>query len=103
MTKVVYNACYGGFSLSPAAVRRGKALSAEESWQSLDENYGFFNGPRHDSTLVKVVEELGDAANGVCAKLRIDEIPSGTPYRIDEYDGIESVMTSDAYDWTIAP
>jgi hypothetical protein len=52
---------------------------------------------RHDPILVQVVEELGEKANGECAKLAIDEI-SG-PYRIDEYDGYESVETSDSYNW----
>jgi hypothetical protein len=52
---------------------------------------------RHDPILVQVVEELGDKANGMCAKLAIAEV-SG-PYRIDEYDGFESVETPDGYDW----
>jgi hypothetical protein len=52
---------------------------------------------RHDPILVQVVEELGEKANGECAKLAIDEI-SG-PYRIDEYDGFESVECPDSYDW----
>jgi len=26
----------------------------------------------------------------------------GTQYRIDEYDGMESVMTIDDYEWSIA-
>jgi hypothetical protein len=55
---------------------------------------------RHDPILVQVVEELGDKANGMCAKLAIAEVFG--PYRIDEYDGFESVETPDSYDW-IAP
>lgn len=47
--------------------------------------------------LVQVVEELGDKANGEYAKLRIEEVYGS--YRIDEYDGNESVMTSGDYDW----
>ncbi len=52
---------------------------------------------RHDPVLVQVVEELGDKANGICAKLRIDEVDG--PYRIDEYDGNESVETAGSYNW----
>jgi hypothetical protein len=52
--------------------------------------------------LVQVVEELGDKANGRCAKLRIAEVPAGTLYRIDEYDGFESVETKDSYEWNVA-
>jgi hypothetical protein len=67
-------------------------------------DYGHIEGvARHDPILAEIVERLGDQANGMCAKLRIKEIPSGTPYRIDEYDGSESVETNDTYEWTIAP
>jgi hypothetical protein len=60
------------------------------------------NIERNDPALVQVVEELGDRANGQCAKLRIAEVPAGTLYRIDEYDGNESVETKYAYDWKVA-
>jgi hypothetical protein len=63
---------------------------------------GPYNIERNDPALAQVVEELGDKANGSCAKLRIQEVPAGTLYRIDEYDGSESVMTHDAYDWNVA-
>jgi hypothetical protein len=60
------------------------------------------NIERTDPALVQVVEELGNKANGKCAKLCIYEVPAGTLYRIDEYDGNESVMTQDTYDWKMA-
>ena len=60
------------------------------------------NIERNDPALVQVVEELGDRANGQCAKLRIAEVPAGTLYRVDEYDGNESVETKDTYDWKVA-
>jgi hypothetical protein len=41
--------------------------------------------------LIRVVEEMGDAANGMHAKLAIVEIPDGTEYGISEYDGVEHV------------
>lgn len=46
---------------------------------------------RADPILIQVVEELGDEANGKCAKLRIVEIPDGVDYEISEYDGNEHV------------
>ena len=52
--------------------------------------------------LAQVVEELGDAASGRFAKLKIRELPAGTKYRIDEYDGNESVVTMDEYEWSVA-
>ncbi len=137
MTKVVYNACYGGFGLSKEACQRYWDIKEQKVWIE-DNEWGFsvwlvppeqrlkpqttkeiftmskdeltaynkaysaqswYYGDvdRHDPVLVQVVEELGDKANGMCAKLRIDEV-SG-PYRIDEYDGFESVETADTYNW----
>ena len=47
---------------------------------------------RHDPLLVRVVEELGEDANGDYAELEIVETNSNF-YRIDEYDGFESLVT----------
>lgn len=46
---------------------------------------------RTDPTLVQVVEELGKAADGDFAKLRVVEIPDDVDWGIDEYDGNESI------------
>lgn len=137
MTKVVYNACYGGFGLSKEAVQRYWEIKGQQVWiednewgfsvwlvppekrlkpqttkeiltMSQDERISYnkaysaqswYYGDvvRHDPALVQVVEELKDKANAEYAKLRIHEI-SG-PYRIDEYDGFESVETPNSYDW----
>ena len=137
MTKVVYNACYGGFGLSKEAIQRYWDIKGQQVWiedsewsfevwlvppeqrlkpqttqeifaMSQDERVAYRDAyaaqswyhcdvVRHDPVLVQVVKELGDKANGMCAKLRIHEI-SG-PYRIDEYDGFESVETPNSYDW----
>lgn len=58
---------------------------------------------RTDPDLIKVVEDLGDKANGEFAKIRLFEVSPGTQYRIDEYDGFESVVTQDTYEWSTAP
>jgi hypothetical protein len=142
MTKVVYNACFGGFGLSKEACQRYWDIKGQQVWIENDTQYkslGLFtvwlvapedripakgeddfysmnmdervaynqayskqtwyynNVDRHDPVLVQVVEELGDKANGEYAKLAIEEVYGS--YRIDEYDGNESVMTSDDYDW----
>lgn len=57
---------------------------------------------RNDPALVQVVEELGDKASGSYSKLRIEELETGTMYRIDEYDGSETVVTRDADEWSVA-
>jgi hypothetical protein len=99
MVKIVFNSCYGGFGLSDAAVERYSELSGFDS-QGWCDMLGW--SCRHDPLLVQVVEELGKAANDTYSDLRIVELPSGTKYRIDEYDGNETVMTPDNYVWTIA-
>ncbi len=113
MTKIAYNRCHGGFSLSEAGMRRYADVSGMRLDTSIDE-YGFthYKLDGHNITcrdfdrsnryLIEVIESLGAAANGRCADLAIAEIPSGTKYRIDEYDGAESVMTIDDYEWSIA-
>ena len=53
---------------------------------------------RHDPRLIKAVEELGEEANSNYAKLRIAEIESDL-YRIDEYDGLETVVTPEDLIW----
>ena len=138
MTKIVYNACYGGFSLSNEAIMRyaeikgitlytqqqygfthyylcppeeydrinaeeqAKPVSPDRFKRSNSLYFSDLDFERDDPILVQVVEELGDKANGMCAKLRIAEVPAGTLYRIDEYDGFESVETKDTYEWKVA-
>ena len=46
---------------------------------------------REDATLIECVEELGEKANGDCAKLEIVEIPDNLKYTIDCYDGYETL------------
>jgi len=46
---------------------------------------------RTSETLIKVIEELGEKANGRFAELSIVEIPCGVDFEIDEYDGIETI------------
>lgn len=102
MTRIVYNACYGGFSLSDAAIERyaelkGEAPLKEDKWYEYRRDI-----PRHDPLLAQVVEELADASWGPFAELAICELPPGTKYRIDEHDGYECVMPIDSYRWFIA-
>lgn len=56
--------------------------------------------PRHDPILVDIVEELKDEANGECSNLVVEEI--STPmYRIEDYDGMESIHTPEDNDWIV--
>lgn len=142
--KVVINACYGGFGLSPLAVERWAQLKGRECYFFVSDLPGFtlrrvsrdeaeaafcfhaydipnpessppnwaempleerqaFNAEsakhalsdsgieRHDADLVRVVEELGEKANGQCARLKVVEIPDGVEYVIEDYDGQEHI------------
>jgi hypothetical protein len=114
MVKIVYNGGYGGFGLSKKAIQRYCELSGLGLTRVKDELGGYWwelpDGKewyddsiyRDDPFLVQVVEELGEEADGFAAKLMIRELPAGTRYRIDEYDGMETVMTIDEYEWSVA-
>jgi hypothetical protein len=47
--------------------------------------------PRDDPILIRVIEELGETANGPFAELKIVEIPESIEFEIDDYDGMESI------------
>lgn len=143
MAKVVYNSCYGGFSVSEAGMRRyceikgiplwvergkfglntywivpphdrpdyldGDAFHAASMEERKASNERYRQSTlherdfaRHDPALVQVVEELGAEASGRFAKLAIEEVPDGTAYRIDEYDGYEAIVTDTEQDWIVA-
>jgi hypothetical protein len=115
MAKVVYNACYGGFGLSNEATEAYlKKIGANytqapstlgfmgDMFEVDGEYFSTHDISRTDPNLVAVVEELGEAANTRFSKLTIAELTPGTLYRIDEYDGYESVMTISDYEWSEA-
>ena len=93
--KVVYSATYGGFGLSDKARNRYRQIAGCDAPASWDID-------RTDTVLVQVVEELGADASGDYAHLVIRDLPKGTKYYIDEYDGNESVITIDEIRWSVA-
>ena len=63
----------------------------------------FNNIDRTDPILISVIETMGsEAASGRFALLYIEEIPNGTQYKIDNYDGIEELVTKDDENWKVA-
>jgi hypothetical protein len=103
--KIAINRCYGGFSLSEAATRRGRELGAKWAFDicfpgemysdgsgPCESFYGNYYAERNDPLLIQVIEELGcEKAGGRHAEIKIVEIPDGIEFEIDEYDGMESV------------
>lgn len=51
---------------------------------------------RADKDLIKVIEELGDKANTSFSYLTLVEIPDGSFWKIDDYDGWETVRYSES-------
>lgn len=121
MHKIAYNACYGGFNISEEALHWLEENGSEETKKALkeqrkkaEENKDEFDGDftleqhlayraedilsRHHPDLIRVVEALGDEASGYCSEIKIAEI-EGNLYRIDDYDGYETVVEPDDYTW----
>lgn len=112
MRKYVINNGYGGFSLSFAAAARIIELGGEdilskycvEEMRNKPEAMEFVRLVDDDLTgrchpiLVQVVEELGDKANGACARLKVVEAyDDPESLELDEYDGFERLRTRGAY------
>ena len=97
LVKVVYNISCGGFSISPEAFTRMQELGYTGPADVYSDCAYLHKCVRHDSILVQVVEELGKRANGFGSNLRIAQVFG--PYRIEEYDGFETVMEPDDYEW----
>lgn len=105
MRKICINKCFGGFSLSDAAVLRYGELaglnlvSIDKGYYNQwyidsvdDENFfSMYNIARDDPILIQVVEELGEASWGGAAELKVVEIPDDVEWEIEEYDGQEWV------------
>lgn len=110
--KVVYNSSFGGFSLSKLAAIWLAGRGNEEAivWLAELERRGP-QGPerwsrdfyprdlqRHDPLLVECVSSLGRKSNGSSAGLAIYEL-KGRMYRLEEYDGSETVVEPDDMKW----
>lgn len=117
--KLVINACFGGFGLSPDAYRWlaekrgvechfhkwsggriGDTVPIRDGepmgifWHAKDQHGNHIDDMREDRSnplLVELVETLGDKASGQCASLKVVEVPDDIRVEIDEYDGNETV------------
>jgi hypothetical protein len=108
MPKVVINRCYGGFSLSDKAILLMREWGNKYALKNVMSGEYYPDGsgpaepflkdcnycayiPRDDPDLVKVVEQLGNDANGEFSELRVVDVPDGISWYIHDYDGMERV------------
>jgi hypothetical protein len=105
MKKVAYNNCFGGFGISREAGEWLIQNGIEEPYKSKIKDelenhwFGFmFDKNRTHQLLIKVVETLGEDANGMLANISIAELHDKTIYRISCFDGFETIETLDG-DW----
>jgi len=86
--------CYYTIPINKYRELSEKSLKEHSDYRDVN-NKGYClidsNIARDDKVLIEVVEELGKKANGDFSELRIIEIPDGISWKIDEYDGMESV------------
>lgn len=77
--KIVINECYGGFGIKKEYLEKlGVEYDSEIK--------------RTNEKLIEMVETLGNEIADAFADLKVVEIPDdATDWRIDEYDGAESV------------
>lgn len=115
--RVVINATHGGFGLSQVAVEKlaewGHPLAIEElKWRrrladgtieewlpvageatlTEAEMLRIEDIARDDPMLLRAIDELGAAAAGGGASLKVVDIPDGVDWEIQEYDGKEKVV-----------
>jgi hypothetical protein len=73
-----------------------------ESWGASGDVFFPASLPRHHPLLVECVETLGAASGDHYSCLKIATL-CGRKYRIEEYDGLESVVEPDDVKWTDVP
>ncbi len=110
--KVVYNAKYGGFSISQECAQFMADNGSKEAQRMLKEYkddgicqwwYGNWEGDRHDPLLVQAIETLGRRIEHVYIDAEGEQhgirALRGTKYIVREYDGLESVIEPDDITW----
>lgn len=103
--KVAINTCFGGFNLSNKAfeklleikgieyIKIDNGVGYVEYTKKDDPNYYLseYEFSRSDEDLIRVIEELGEEANGNFSELKIVEIPDDIKFTIEDYDGKEHI------------
>lgn len=106
MRKIVINTSVEKFCVSHKAFLRLRQLGQVEVLQETDHGAHWPGAaspreprlnqcgqliPRDSEHLVRVVEELGEEANGHCAELKVVSIPDEVKWQISTMNGVEHV------------
>lgn len=103
--KVVISSCYGGFSVSTAALEilanKGYGPAVEEIgnlakgvYRPSGRGSHLRDIERDNPLLIELVEgSLGVWTSGDCAKLKVVEVDPNSNWYVHEYDGYESIKT----------
>lgn len=93
--EIVINKCFGGFSVSKIIFDKfglkwdGCGFLSNGDFGITDDNPEKY---RSNPRLIKAIKEVGcEKASGNVADLEIKEIPDGTDFTIEDYDGMESI------------
>lgn len=103
MVKIALNKSYGGFGLSWSAAQwladKGLVEAVRYLKEYTEETHYNFDPeiPRHHPLLIECIETLGEEAG---SDLEINTI-EGNRYRIEEYDGLEWVVTPEQQVWIV--
>ena len=94
MNKIVYNAEYGGFSLTKQEIEYYNNYCKEHNLKgTIDEEDWFADISRHHPALVATVEHFKDYKEQEKKILEIED----DEYYIQDYDGLERVITKDDF------
>jgi hypothetical protein len=88
--KIAYDGEVGLFALT-LTKDFGETFDRLSNKDYREHNFYDFDLDRDDINLVKVVEELGEEANGNGSELKVVEVPDGVDWVLQEYDGLEHI------------
>ncbi len=93
--KVLYNACYGGFTLSDEFIAE---FNKRYPNKPLTDGYLAY-GRRNEEDIVALFIELGpEKSTGSLSDIRVHNVPDFMDFRIEDYDGRESMIYEIPYD-----
>ena len=91
--EVLYNACYGGYTVSDRAIQMHQQRMNYTKNDESDEFFYVESFERHDPVFLEIFHELGNDFSGKNSRIKVKKIPKKyeNHYDIHEYDGLERV------------